>query len=77
MTYGDGAGRIDLDDLLKFHRAHGKLATVTGVLPFSQFGLIESEGDRVRHHARPQILCYNPRRMIFGVDFGRRTKIIF
>ena len=46
VTYGDGVGRIDLDDLLKFHRAHGKLATVTGVLPFSQFGLIESEGDR-------------------------------
>lgn len=56
VTYGDGVGRIDLDGLLKFHRSHGKLATVTGVLPFSQFGLIESEGDRVTgFQEKPQV----------------------
>ena len=56
VTYGDGVGRVDLDALLKFHRAHGKLATVTGVLPFSQFGLMETEGDRVTgFQEKPQV----------------------
>jgi glucose-1-phosphate cytidylyltransferase len=40
VTYGDGVGNIDLDALLRFHRRHGKLATVTGVRPFSQYGVI-------------------------------------
>ncbi|MBI5563947.1 MAG: glucose-1-phosphate cytidylyltransferase, partial [Chloroflexi bacterium] len=56
VTYGDGVGSIDLDSLVKFHRAHGKLATVTGVLPFSQFGLMETEGDRVTgFQEKPQV----------------------
>jgi glucose-1-phosphate cytidylyltransferase len=56
VTYGDGVGNIDLAALLRFHRAHGKLATVTGVLPFSQFGLIETDGDRVTgFQEKPQV----------------------
>lgn len=38
MTYGDGVSDIDLKSLLKFHRLHGKIATVTGVSPPSRFG---------------------------------------
>lgn len=38
LTYGDGVGDIDLDALLKFHRSHGKLMTVTGVRPPGRFG---------------------------------------
>jgi glucose-1-phosphate cytidylyltransferase len=38
VTYGDGVADIDIDVLLKFHRAHGKLATVTAVRPSSRFG---------------------------------------
>ena len=41
VTYGDGVGNIDLDALLQFHRAHGRLATVTGVRPFSQYGILD------------------------------------
>ena len=33
LTYGDGVGNIDLTSELAFHRAHGKLATVTAVRP--------------------------------------------
>jgi glucose-1-phosphate cytidylyltransferase len=43
VTYGDGVGNIDIDALLRFHRAHGKLATVTGVQPFSQYGLLDAD----------------------------------
>ena len=33
MTYGDGLSNIDIAALLKFHKSHGKIATVTGVQP--------------------------------------------
>ena len=32
-TYGDGLADIDLRALIAYHRAHGKLATVTAVRP--------------------------------------------
>jgi glucose-1-phosphate cytidylyltransferase len=41
VTYGDGVGNVDIGALLRFHRAHGKLATVTGVRPFSQYGILD------------------------------------
>jgi glucose-1-phosphate cytidylyltransferase len=41
VTYGDGVGNVDINALLAFHRGHGKLATITGVRPFSQYGLVD------------------------------------
>ncbi len=38
LTYGDGVSDIDLTELVKFHRSHGKIGTVTGVSPPSRFG---------------------------------------
>lgn len=38
LTYGDGVADIDLGQLLKFHRSHGKIATVTAVKPSARFG---------------------------------------
>lgn len=59
VTYGDGVGAIDLHALLAFHRAHGRLATVTGVRPFSQFGLMDLEADRViGFQEKPQVEGY-------------------
>jgi glucose-1-phosphate cytidylyltransferase len=40
-TYGDGLADVDLQALLSFHQAHGKLATLTAVNPRSQFGLLK------------------------------------
>jgi glucose-1-phosphate cytidylyltransferase len=48
FTYGDGVADIDLDAQVKFHRAHGKLATVTAVKPLSRFGALTLDGDQVR-----------------------------
>jgi glucose-1-phosphate cytidylyltransferase len=48
LTYGDGVSDIDLQALLRFHRAHGKLATITAVRPPSRFGGLEFDGDLVR-----------------------------
>jgi glucose-1-phosphate cytidylyltransferase len=41
VTYGDGIGDVDIAALLAFHRSHGKLATLTGYQPYSQYGLID------------------------------------
>jgi glucose-1-phosphate cytidylyltransferase len=43
MTYGDGVGDVDIEALLAFHRAHGKLATLTVVPPPARFGALEVE----------------------------------
>lgn len=47
LTYGDGVADIDLGAQLAFHRAHGKLATVTAVQPPKRFGAIEFDADRI------------------------------
>ncbi len=41
LTYGDGLGNIDIEALIAFHRAHGKLMTVTGYQPYSQYGIVQ------------------------------------
>ncbi|MBK7665094.1 MAG: glucose-1-phosphate cytidylyltransferase [Sterolibacteriaceae bacterium] len=47
LTWGDGVSDVDLDDLLAFHRAHGKLATLTAVRPPARYGHLEFQGDGV------------------------------
>ncbi|HLF18602.1 MAG TPA: glucose-1-phosphate cytidylyltransferase [Candidatus Omnitrophota bacterium] len=47
LTYGDGVIDMDIKELLKFHRAHGKIGTVTGVVPQSRYGELLIEDDRV------------------------------
>jgi glucose-1-phosphate cytidylyltransferase len=47
MTYGDGVGDIDITALAAFHRAHGRLATITAVTPPGRFGALQRQGDRV------------------------------
>jgi glucose-1-phosphate cytidylyltransferase len=55
LTYGDGVADVDIGALLAFHRAHGRLATVTGVHPTSRFGEIEVDGDRVVEFAEKPV----------------------
>jgi glucose-1-phosphate cytidylyltransferase len=47
-TYADGVASVDLQGLLDFHAAHGKLATMTVVRPELQFGVTELEGENGR-----------------------------
>ena len=47
MTYADGVRNIDLRALAAFHKAHGRLATVTAVRPPSRFGGLFLDKDRV------------------------------
>jgi len=41
LTYGDGVADIDIDALVRFHRSHGKMATVSAVHPGARFGELE------------------------------------
>lgn len=55
MTYGDGISDVDINELLAFHKSHGKIATVTGINPASRFGELRTDGDRVESFSeKPQ-----------------------
>lgn len=43
VTYGDGVANIEISKLLAFHRAHGRIGTITGVRPPGRFGVMKTE----------------------------------
>ncbi len=45
LTYGDGLCDINLNELVKFHKQHGKVATITAIQPMSRFGALDIEQD--------------------------------
>ena len=47
LTYGDGVADVDMEALLKFHRSHGKMVTVSAVHPGARFGELEMKGNSV------------------------------
>ena len=47
FTYGDGLSDVDITKELAFHRAHGKLATITAVRPPGRYGALEMQGETV------------------------------
>lgn len=56
LTYGDGLCDIDYQKLLRFHRSHGRIATVTAVRPPSRFGGLIFDGDLVTEFVeKPQV----------------------
>ncbi len=55
LTWGDGVSDVDINELIKFHRSHGKLATLTAVRPTARFGHIELDGSLVTEFSeKPQ-----------------------
>lgn len=52
VTYGDGVGNVDLEDLLAFHRSHNGTATVTVVPLPSQYGTLAFDGEGCVHTFR-------------------------
>lgn len=55
VTYGDGVCNADLAELVKFHRSHGKLATVTAVHPPARYGeLLVKEDLTTEFSEKPQ-----------------------
>ena len=55
LTYGDGVSNINIAELLKFHRSHGKMVTVSAVHPIARFGELEiSKGQVKSFQEKPQ-----------------------
>jgi glucose-1-phosphate cytidylyltransferase len=55
MTYGDGVSNVNINELLKFHKQHGKIATVTSIVPSGKFGALTIENDIVtRFREKPK-----------------------
>ena len=48
FTYGDGVADVDIAGEIAFHRAHGKLATVTAVMPPGRYGALVRDGASVQ-----------------------------
>lgn len=49
LTYGDGVSDINIQELVDYHKAHGKLATVTTTQPSGRFGSLDlSDNNQVR-----------------------------
>ena len=57
MTYGDAVSDVDINEILKFHKSHGKLVTVTAVRPPARFGemTITNENKVTNFREKPQI----------------------
>jgi glucose-1-phosphate cytidylyltransferase len=70
VAYADGLADLELRALLAFHRAHGRLATMTVVRPVMPFGVTELDGDgrvtgfhekpRAEHWINGGFFCLEP-----------------
>ena len=45
LTYGDGVSDIDINELVKFHKEHGKTATITAINPGQRFGILDIDDE--------------------------------
>ena len=56
LTYGDGVADIDLNELMKFHKSHGKMVTVSAVHPGARFGELMLDNGQVKSfQEKPQM----------------------
>jgi glucose-1-phosphate cytidylyltransferase len=56
VTYGDGVASIDINELFRFHRSHGRLATILAVRPPARFGTMTFDGELVSEFVeKPQV----------------------
>ncbi len=56
FTYGDGLSNVNINELLKYHKEMGKIATLTGVYPTSPFGVMETENKIVKSFKEKPVL---------------------
>jgi glucose-1-phosphate cytidylyltransferase len=69
LTYGDGVSDVPIADVIEFHLAHDKIATLTAVNPPGRFGSLDLTGDQVVGFAekrRPENEWINGGFMVFS-----------
>ena len=72
VTYGDGVCDININNLVEFHKSHGKLITITGVHAPSRFGeIIVEKGKVLSFEEKPQtsVGLINGGFMVFNNEF--------
>jgi len=77
VTYGDGVADININKLVEFHKAHGKIATITGVHPVSRWGLMNVDQNNLitEFSQKPQLYDYtNGGFMVFNKEFFNYLK---
>jgi len=47
LTYGDGVADVDINKLVDFHKSKGKIVTLTGINPTSQYGVIDVDSNYI------------------------------
>jgi len=56
LTYGDGVSDLNINQLIEFHKSHGKMITLTGVRPPSRFGELKvAKGQVQSFEEKPQV----------------------
>ena len=56
LTYGDGISNINIKQAIKFHKDHGKIATITAVRPPLSFGELKISRNKVKSFKeKPQV----------------------
>ena len=70
VTYGDAVSDVNIDELVRFHSNHGKIATITGVAPPPRFGEITIKNGKAVAYAEkpPQKGLINGGYMVFKND---------
>lgn len=60
LTYGDGVGNVNINELLSFHCAHGRLVTITAIQPrHYQYGVMDADHEgRITHYEQYPSLPY-------------------
>ena len=74
LTYGDGVTDLDINKLLAYHKSHGKIGTITGVHPPSQYGELMINKDQVlsfNEKKKRQNNSINGGYFVFKKDFFR------
>jgi len=56
FTYGDGVSDVDITSLIKFHKSHGKQATITATRPPGRYGALKmtKEGQVLQFKEKPE-----------------------
>jgi len=49
LTYGDGVSDINIEELVKFHKSHGKVMTMTSAQPEGRFGALNIDENNQVH----------------------------
>ena len=56
LTYGDGVSNVNIKQTVRFHKRHGKIATITAVRPPVRFGELKINRNKVKSFKeKPQV----------------------